>query len=211
MEIVAGVFTMYEPELLQSGDQMSSPRSAESDTVVLVEKGGRFFVYQPALGVIAADDTVERAYDKFVGAKRAYLDDLAKAGLSLSPAVSAPSQAPPRHIAGELAFFLAKTCIVFVLIGAFVLIAADQAGRAVNRLASGIDQAIAPLKSISLLDLADKAADIAKDAQNLPPEKKDALRRNLAIISREAAPFFEAWRNPPQAQPTTQPPADDRK
>jgi hypothetical protein len=193
---------------------MSAPAfNAGPTSAVLVEKGGRFFVYDPTLSVIAADDTVEKAYDKFLSAKRAYLDDVAQAGLSMARPSAAPAgqSVTPRHFVGELGLFLAKICIVFVLVGVLVLIAADQAARTVDRLASGIDQTIAPLKSISLADLAVKAADIAKDAQELPAEKKEELRRSIGTISRETAPFFDAWRNPPQAQPSTQTPADTQK
>jgi hypothetical protein len=193
---------------------MSAPGSnAGAASAVLVEKGGRFFVYEPTLGVIAADDTVEKAYDKFLNAKRAYLDDVAQAGLSMAPPSAAPvvRSVASRHFVGELGLFVAKTCIVFVLVGVLLLVAADQAARTVNRLASGIDQAIAPLKSISLADLAVKAADIAKDARDLPAEKKEMLRRSIGTISLETAPFFDAWRNPPHAQPSTQAPADSQK
>src|SRR5260370_23783970 len=147
---------MYRRNFLQAGKLMSAPTSnAAPTTAVLVEKGGRFFIYEPTLGVIGTDDTVEKAYDNFLNAKCAYLDDVAQAGLTLASPVAAPSgQAiTPRHFVGELGLFLAKTCIVFVLVGALVLIAANQAGRAVNRLASGVDQAIAPLKSVSLADV----------------------------------------------------------
>lgn len=193
---------------------MSAPTSnAAPATAVLVEKGGRFFIYEPTLGVIGTDDTVEKAYDNFRNARRAYLDNVAQAGLTFASPVAAPSgQAiTPRRFVGELGLFLAKTCIVFVLVGALVVIAADQAGRAVNRLASGVDQVIAPLKSVSLADVVGKAADIAKDAQGLPAEKKEALRRSIGTISLEVAPFFDAWRNPPQVPELTQPTADNQK
>jgi hypothetical protein len=191
---------------------MSAPTSnAAPASAVLVEKSGRFFVYEPTLGVIMADDTVQKAYDKFLDAKRAYLDNVAQAGLTLAPPSAAPSAQliAVRPFVDELGLFLAKTCVVFVLIGILVLMAADQAGRAVNRLALGIDQAIAPLRSISLADVVAKAAAIAKDAHDLPTEKKEALRRSIGTISVEAAPFVDAWRNPPQ-QPT-QAPADNQK
>jgi hypothetical protein len=193
---------------------MSAPTSnAAPGTAILVEKGGRFFIYEPELAVIAADDTVQKAYDKFLSAKRAYLDDVAQAGLIVAPTAATPTgQAiAPRQFASELGLFLAKTCIVLILVGAVALIAVDQAGRAVSRLASGVDQAIAPLKSISLADLVGKVAEIAKDAQGLPAEKKEALRRSIGTISLETAPFVDAWRNPPQAQPSSKLPADNQK
>src|SRR5262245_26483243 len=125
--------------------------NASSATAVLVERAGRFFVYEPGLGVIASDDNAAKAYDKFVNAKRTFLDDLELAGRSLVPASAVASVTrADRGVVAELGLCIAKSCIVVAIIAVLALTAADQAARAVNRVALGaaqsVDQALAPLK-----------------------------------------------------------------
>jgi len=177
--------------------------SESSASGVLIERDGRFFVYEPTLGVIVSDDSAAKAYDKFTAARRAYLDDLQRAGLSLAAAPAAGGRAGPvayRGVMAELGLFVAKACIVVVVFALLAVTAADQAARAVNRVAQNtvqsVNQALAPLTTISLTDVVRKAADIARDAEDLPPERKESLRRSIAAISIETAPFREAWTNP---------------
>ena len=97
---------------------MSQPGLDTSPSgAVLVEKNGRFFVYEPSLGVIASDESVDRAYEKFVGAKREFVVEIARAGLAVVAPAPAASTAPvlaSRPLVDEVRLFLVKTCIVLV-------------------------------------------------------------------------------------------------
>ena len=75
---------------------------------------------------------------------------------------------------------------------------ARTAATVVPRAAASISSAIGGEGRLSLADVARKAEDIARDARNLPEEKKASLRQNIGAISRELAPFVDAWRNPPE-------------
>src|SRR5437899_1859735 len=99
---------------------MSQPGLDTSPSgAVLVEKNGRFFVYEPSLGVIASDESVDRAYEKFVGAKREFVVEIARAGLAVVAPAPAASTAPvlaSRPLVDEVRLFLVKTCIVLVIV-----------------------------------------------------------------------------------------------
>lgn len=172
-------------------------------SVVLIEKGGNFFVYEPGLGVVASGSTVSDAYGKFVAARRVYVDCIEQAGLAVSPA-SPPQQGGElslrRDVRGELGMFLAKTLIVMLVIGAIFGPIFLVAGRAIERAAGGIGQELAGVGALSLADLSRKTGDIVRDWQDLPEDKKVQLRENLGTISRELTPFLEAWRNPPAVE-----------
>jgi len=155
-------------------------------TVVVLERGGNFFAYEPGLGIVVSDETVEGAYRRFANAKRALMEDAERAGLAIRRLVASPGSNPragsavgQRSVAAELTMFLAKTCIVFLVLGGFVA------------LGGGL------LKPLAMADIADKAADIARDISSLPPEKKELLRQSVGIVSRELSPVGDAWRNPP--------------
>jgi hypothetical protein len=158
---------------------------------VLLERGGSFFVYEPNLGIIASDGTVEGAYRRFAGAKIALVEDAERAGLALRrSAVPARLPARPRRVAtgqrgvvAELSLFVAKIGILFLVVGAIGLAVAKTAG-------SGG-------KPLGMADIVDKAAEIARDVAGLPPEKKESLRQSVGAVSRELGPVFDAWRNPP--------------
>jgi hypothetical protein len=186
---------------------MSERGNDQSHTAVLLEKNGRFFFYQPDTGVISSDDSLEGAYAKFASARRKFLDDVEKSGLTLGvPSGAAPVPTGPsaRGTAAELKVFLAKTCIVLLVVAVVGGLAATLVARSVSGIAGAINQALAPLKSITLGDVAGKAADVAKDAQSLTKQQKESLRQSIATISRELAPIAEAWRNPPDAtQPSS--------
>lgn len=179
---------------------MSAIRPEQSSsTAVLVEKDGTFFFYQPELGVIASGDSVEGAYEKFVGARSACLRDLNHAGLTISRPVAADPvaiQPTKREIGWELGLFAVKICLVFVLIGAIGAVAANGVSRAVEGAVAAIAPQFEGLGKLSLADVSVKAADIARDAQNLPESQKASLRQSIGIISRELEPLVEAWRNP---------------
>jgi hypothetical protein len=159
---------------------------------------GRFFFYQPELGVIASDETITRADEKFLNAKRTFLEDVDRAGLvSERPASAIPVSAPPpRSLRSELGLFLAKTCMVFLLLGVIVSLAASVVSHSVENVTSEISASLEKLSRLSLSDIAVKAADIARDAHNMPEERKLLLKDSVSALSREMGPIVDAWRNP---------------
>jgi hypothetical protein len=174
--------------MLGSGQQAASP------TAVLLEQGGSFFVYEPSLGIIASDATVEGAYRRFSEAKRTLTVDAERAGLVMRRRL-APVRLPPRPrqiihgqrgAVAELAMFLAKTVILLLVLGAI----GGALGITVGRMTANV-------KPVGMADIADKAAEIARDASSLSPEKKELLRESVGIVSRELAPVIDSWRNPP--------------
>ncbi len=193
---------------------MSDSADRSPPIAVLLEKDGRFFFYQPDTGLIASDTNIEAAYAKFEGTRRGFLQEVERAGLTRREAVVPWQAAPaamPRDFVGELKLFLAKTCIVLVVVGAVGAFAGVMVGRSIGGLTAAIDQAVTPLKSIALSDVARKAADIARDVQSLTKEQKDSLRQSIGTISREIEPVVDTWRNPPPATnpetaPATKPP-----
>ena len=194
---------------------MSLPTDRSPSTVVLVERGGKFFVYEPALGIIASADNVEAAYGRFVEARSGFFTSVEQAGLTLDRPAGAVGPRDTLRLAGrtwwqELALFVGKMVIVLAVIGgigAFAAIgvkkAVDQAAASINTtINTSIGPALGSLGKISLADVATKAEDIARDARSLTPENKEKLRRSIAIISRELDPVVDAWRNPPDSLPT---------
>jgi hypothetical protein len=185
---------------------------ASSSSAVLVERNGQFFLYEPRLGVIASDQSIDRAYEKFVGAKRDLMAELARAGLTLGQGAAAstawsgtpaPVVLAGRPMADELRQFLAKTVIVLVIIAACAGVVTIGVGRTISNLTA----ALAPLEGIgriSLDDVAGKAQAIATDARDLPADRKEVLRRSIGELSRELGPLLDAWRNPPPANPPRQ-------
>ena len=163
---------------------------------VLLAKGGRFYIYEPDLAVIASGDSVEAAYRHFGDARQEYLGELERAGVS----IGGPVVPLRRDVRRELTVFCAKLCIVLVVIAAVGVPAILGVGRSIDGLATALSGAVDSMGSLSLGDLAQKAAAIAKDAQSLPDDKKEQLRQSIGIISREASPLLDAWRNPPKLQ-----------
>jgi hypothetical protein len=156
-------------------------------TAVILERGGSFFVYEPEIGIVASDVTAEGAYRKFAQAKHALMEDAGRAGLMAKQYVRSPqAQQKPRHsvgqrsVAAELTMFLAKVCIFFLVVGVIGGLAASN------------------IKPLAIADIADKAADIARDISSLSPEKKELLRQSVGTVSRELSPVVDAWRNPPR-------------
>ena len=174
-------------------------------TVVLVEKSGKFYCYEPELGLLASDDSVEGAYNKFMEAKCRFIAEVEQAGLTangLAPVVHGTERAQlisGRGIANELGLFLVKICIVLIVV-------AGVGGTAVVAVKRSVEDA--SIRSISMVDIAKKAADIVRDVQAMPQDLKESMRQNIGILSREATPFVEAWRNsPPSAELKTDPTA----
>ena len=186
---------------------------------VLLEKGGKFYFYQPGTSVIASGDTIETAYGKFLDARHDFLTQVESAGLQVDAAgltvgepagpMTVEARIGRRGAFAELALFLAKTCIVLMIIGG---ITATVVVRAASGIAEAVDHALKPVSTISLADISHKAADIVKDAQSLTKEQRESLRLSIGTISREIEPYVEAWRNPPTAtQPNSNPEAAPAK
>ena len=143
-------------------------------TAVVIERGGIFFVYEPSLGIVVSDETIEGAYRRFAGAKRALVDEAERAGLTIRRFVApAEPQLQPqlaggqRPVVAELTIFFAKICIVFLVIGGLIALGAGF------------------VKPLAMGDIADKAADIARDISSLSPDKKDLLRQSVGGNVRE--------------------------
>ena len=172
-------------------------------SVTLLENNGRIFFFQPDIGVIASDESLEKAYAKFIGARQAYWSEVDGSGLRIGGGSIVPAQEITVSTTGarsawvELGLFVAKFCIVLVVIAG---VGGVLVTRVAGSIGAAIDNAVGPSKSISLADVVRKSSDVVKDLQSLTGEEKEALRRNVAAISRELAPIVDAWRNPPPGQ-----------
>jgi hypothetical protein len=176
---------------------MSQYASDQRISVNLLESNGRIYFLQPGIGVIASGDNVESAYERFLGARRAFWSELEGAGLTGGDAtagVAASAVQRGRGVLAELGLFIAKFVIALTIIGS---VAGFLVTRTVDRITMAVDQAAGSVKPVSLADVTRKAADIVKDFKSLSPEDKEALRRNIGAISRELDPIVDAWRNPP--------------
>lgn len=196
---------------------MLQARHAPSATVLL-ERNGEYFVYEPGLALVASGDTVESAYRSFSEGKKAFFENARRAGLTLdeTPVASAAGFVVRRGFLGEFGLFLTKTCIVLLIIGGIGVAAATALGklisglsaevtREVARASAGVADVLKGVGSISMVDIANKAAVIVQDVQAMPPERKESLRQSIGILSREATPIIEAWRNPPTSSTETAP------
>jgi hypothetical protein len=178
-------------------------------STILVERNGKFFFYEPDHGVIASGSTVDSAFDQFTRTWNARFEQAEQAGIPIEVGRArtlGDKVAVRSDIVGELKIFLAKIAIVLVILAVVGLLAVKAVGGVAEKLAS----ALAPLGSISMVDIANKAEIIVKDVQAMPPERKDALRRSLAILSREVEPLAEAWRNPSPETPAPDRPAQTK-
>jgi hypothetical protein len=173
---------------------------------VLMERDGQFFLYEPDIGVIASGTTADEAHRKFTAAKRAYVEEIQRAGLSVSPIERRSDAVSFRQdFRSELKLFAAKIAMVLVLLAAVCLFLVQGVAGAGEQLV----RIVTAVGTISMNDVAGKAEIIVKDVQAMPPERKEALRRSLATLSREIDPFVEAWRNP-AASIGTIPPTPER-
>lgn len=187
--------------------------SGAPSKVVLVEKDGRFVVYQPGLALVASGNSIEDAYGKFAEAKLTFFREIERAGIGMDTAAPRRQEGTARVVASrgvfaELGMFVAKTCIVMLLVagicGVMAIAVKQSIGRLtaslpseIGRATGGVSEFFKSLGSISMVDIANKAAVIAQDVQAMPEERKEALRQSVGILSRELAPIAEVWRNPP--------------
>jgi hypothetical protein len=179
---------------------MSQRTDDSGRSVTLVEKNGRFFFFQPDVGVIASDESIENAYQKFLGARHEFWREIEQAGLSVGNSRGAPGaheivlSPTGRSVPSELGLFVAKFSLAMILIAA---IGGVVVTRAASGIAAAIDQVTGPARSISIADVSRKAADIVKDLRSLTESEKESLRQSIGAISREIDPIVDAWRNPP--------------
>ena len=166
---------------------------------VLIEKGGRFYFFDPGLGTVASGGTVEQAYQKFAGLRVALAAEIEQAGLVVPAGPVRAAVAAGPGFGRELGLFAAKFCLALVILAAVGVPVAAGVARAIS---NGLSQAVASIQPISLADISHKAAVIARDAENLSPEYKETLRRSIAVIKRELGPAIDAWSQPPDARPT---------
>jgi len=175
------------------GQKMPEMRAADRQTsAVLIEREGSFFVYEPSLGLIGSGETAEVAYQKFQAARRNLMADVERAGLTMEREGSSKP-----GLAAELGIFIAKACIVMVLIVAIGAIGAVKVIQSAQGAAVAIGNALGSGKTISMVDVVHKSGEVAHDLQSLSDDNKKALLSNIGIVSRELTPYVEAWRNPP--------------
>jgi len=170
---------------------------AENDSnfsAVLIEKGGRFYFYQPGLGVIGAGATIAEAYAKFSRTRTEFLEEAKNASLTIDRrAPVADGQSTVAISEGsmwrELALFFAKLCIVLIVIAGIGGVGAWSIARSVGKLSLDVNP-------LSLDDIARKSEEVARDIKTTPNDSKELLRRSVAAISRAIGPLVDAWRNP---------------
>jgi len=168
---------------------------------VLFEREGRFYFLDPTSSLVASGSTVAQAYDKFAEVRANQLGDLDRAGLNLpGPAGRSDGAAARPGFGREIALFTTKFCIALVIVAAIGLPIAAGIARGVG---AALSAAAASIQPISLSDIVQKAADVARDAEQLPPEKKESLRRSIAVIKRELGPVVDALGDSPAPQPAS--------
>jgi hypothetical protein len=165
---------------------------------ILLLKDGKYFVYEPGIGVIASDENVEVAYARFNDARHEYVTQAEQAGLASGVSSGATSFTLQQSVWRELSLFVAKVCIVLAIVSIVTLPAIIMLGRSIDQAATNVAGALSGGGNLSLADVVRKAEDIARDARNLPEDRKVSLRQSIGAISREVAPFVDAWRNPPE-------------
>jgi hypothetical protein len=178
---------------------MSQRTDDSGRSVTLVEKNGRFFFFQPGVGVIASDESIENAYQKFLGARDAFWHEVEQAGLTVGSSQRAAEAQPVlaatgRSVPAELGLFVAKLGIAVGLIGA---VGGVVVTRAAGGVVAAVDRIVGPMTSVSMADVSRKAADVVKDMRSLTDQERETLRQSVGTISREIAPMVDAWRNPP--------------
>jgi len=176
---------------------MPETRAADRQaSAVLIERDGSFFAYEPALGLIASGETAQAAYREFEAARRKLMADVERAGLTIDrDAGRKPG------MTAELGIFVAKTCIVLVLIVAIGAIGAVKVIQSAQGAAVAIGNALGSGKTISMVDVVQKSGEVVRDLQSLSDDNKKALINNIGTVSRELTPYVEAWRNPPDNRP----------
>jgi len=182
---------------------VSARANGLSSQTVLLENGGKFFVYQPTSGVIASGNSVTAAYQKFTDAQRVFLDTVQQAGLTAGVQESSglTGVAVHRSAIGELGLFAAKFGVVLLVLSGIGALAVGAIENAVGGATQGISRALAGVGSLTLSDIVTKSDDIVRDFKSVPEQRKEDFRKNVGEISRQLSPIVDAWRNPPDAVP----------
>jgi hypothetical protein len=182
---------------------------------VLLEKGGRFFFYEPGSALLVSDGSITTAYEKFLAARRDYFEEVERAGLTIGwPSLAGRNSGQAqvhagRTFGGELGLFVSKFCIVLLIVVGIGASVVTSFVNGLQPLVGQMKQAIVDLSAsggLSMVDIANKAEVIVKDVGAMPQERKDSLKRSIGILSREIEPMIDAWRNPPSTPaPATSP------
>lgn len=182
--------------------------------IVLLERDGEYFFHEPGTTLIGSGDSVEHAYMRFMANRQDYVAASQRAGLSSG--LEGGARTPPslgntygRSRWSELGMFVAKAVIVLVVIAGSLAAALAPLANSVGGLGERMAMALRPVTGLSMNDVVDKSAIIAKDFRSLPDDRKEAFRRNLGEIAREIRPYVDAWREVEAATPS--PPAPERK
>lgn len=161
---------------------LEESRGPLAPRALLLEKEGRFYFFDSSLDTIASGDTLEQAYEKFTRQASSRASDIAQAGVSRSAH-------RPSGVGRELGVFALKFCLALAILAAIVVPLMVTVAHGIE---GAISQAAGSMRPISLADIASKAEDIARDAQALPTEKKEALRRSIATIKTELGRAFDS-------------------
>lgn len=171
--------------------------------VILSEKNGKFYFYQPELNLIASGDTVAVAYENFRDVRLEFLHEIERAGLEneLPTPRARRVKGTPRDgqpIVRELGMFIVKTAIVLVIVAVIGIAGMFAAERSVGRLTARLDAGafknlFGGVQHASLVDFINKAA---VHAEAMPPARKEQLRESVGILAREAKPIVEAIEAP---------------
>jgi hypothetical protein len=148
-------------------------------TAVVLEKGGKFFVYECGLAVIASGDSIEGAYQNFNVARHSFFEDVESAGLGQElanrpePAAGTGStrivqRSSGRSVAGELGMYTAKLCILLIIVAGL------GAGGAITLMSQ------APQGGISMVDVANKAAVVVQDIRQCRRTERTHYAKALA-------------------------------
>lgn len=178
---------------------MTEGLGKEADfTAVLLEKKGKFYFYQPGLGLIASGSTISEAHQKFAAGRATLFEEAKNAELvighpvaSMATLSSAQSTVAitEKGVFRELGMFAAKFCLVLLVLGGIGGAGVAGLTHLVGKLGEGA-------KPLSLDDIARKAEEVARDVRNTPEDSKEMLRRSIAALSRAVEPLVDAWRKP---------------
>ncbi len=174
----------------------------QREAAVVVEREGKFFIYQPSLGVIASDERIDYAYRKFDEARRAFFQNMNLAGLHVpEPPDVIERRTSLNAIAKEAGVLLARMAVVLAVVFALFLGIALGVKGAVDGLVNLVAAKVNAVGPLSIKDVVVKAGDIALDFRDLNERQRESLQQSIGIISREVEPYVAAWRNPPPLPP----------
>lgn len=197
VQFLSNFYTVWYLECREQGMQEARLDHA-APTAVLLERDGRFFVYQPGLALVASGESVEAAYSKFFDARRSFFDEVKRAGLTTDPVsgqppvVGAAQFLPGRGFVGELGLFLAKTSIVLLIVAGVGIAGVTAINRAVDRTVASIAPEIArtstgvremlPEITSEIARTSSGARELLKDLQIAVKEVQAAVKEAQASV-----------------------------